>query len=361
MDFVDWCTKVLHSMIAARQESAQVRSFGMLAHELGTRLFGEGMVDPLAYAMASHATAPSRALLSALYDLRSIGLVEQEELTHNWKVSELGRGLGEDLTPVWQQICTRPLEPDCEELLRAVNLLSHREGDQFALLDTVDGKRLLAELGWDSDRQHLWATISDLRTLRLVSGNIFLGGQIEVAATYQGLVWETRRGLTIESQFIDGLVAEWETTSVELKREVRTNTKDEKAEFIKDVLGLANTQASGRRWLIVGFDDKTRSYQMPPDSKLTQNHLEQLVNAHIKPNLQIRYEVADYRRGPVGKLEVLRDPAQLPYKVAKALKGEKKHIEVGQVFVRHGSQVEPPTDAELRALEEEGARARTAA
>jgi hypothetical protein len=71
----------------------------------------------------------------------------------------------------------------------------------------------------------------------------------------------------------------------------------------------------------------------------------------------------NYRAGRVGKLEVLRDAKKLPYSVAKSLgeksAGDKKRITEGQVFVRHGSQTEPPTDAERRAIEEEGERARS--
>jgi hypothetical protein len=47
---------------------------------------------------------------------------------------------------------------------------------------------------------------------------------------------------------------------------------------------------------------------------------------------------------------VLRDPAKVPYRVNKTL----PHISKGNVYVRHGSQVESPTQAELAALEAEG-------
>jgi hypothetical protein len=43
-------------------------------------------------------------------------------------------------------------------------------------------------------------------------------------------------------------------------------TAREKAEFVKDVIGLANTKPSGRRWMIIGFDDKARKYYGPPPS-----------------------------------------------------------------------------------------------
>jgi len=56
-------------------------------------------------------------------------------------------------------------------------------------------------------------------------------------------------------------------------------------------------------------------------------------------------------------LEVRRDPTKLPYRVANAL-GFQKRVVNGQVFVRHGSQVEEPTLAELTALQDEANRAK---
>jgi len=56
-------------------------------------------------------------------------------------------------------------------------------------------------------------------------------------------------------------------------------------------------------------------------------------------------------------LEVIRDPQKLPYTVARSI-GEKKRVEQGDIFVRHGSQVEKPTLYELQALQDEGDQAR---
>jgi hypothetical protein len=167
----------------------------------------------------------------------------------------------------------------------------------------------------------------------------------------------------LESQFIDDLVAEWETTSVDFKRELSLDTMDQKAEFVKDILSLVNTKASGRRWLIIGFDDRSRAYFGPPDSRIAQDRIEQLIARYIEPSVDVRYEVVDYRAGRVGKLEVVRDPKKLPYRVKEQMnRGDRKApLMPGDLFVRHGSQVEKPTDAELLALQEEGDHARSAA
>jgi hypothetical protein len=73
--------------------------------------------------------------------------------------------------------------------------------------------------------------------------------------------------------------------------------------------------------------------------------------------------VVEYRKGLVGKLEVIRDSKKLPYRVAKSLgdklKGDKKQIFKGQIFVRHGSQVVVARGTERKELLEEGKQARS--
>ena len=172
-------------------------------------------------------------------------------------------------------------------------------------------------------------------------------------ATYKGLVWQTRRGLTLETKRIDALVSEWETTSVDFKRELHLDTEDQKAEFIKDILGLVNTQSSGKRYLIIGFDDKTRTYYGPPDPKISTNRMEQFLARLTAPVVQIRYDLIPYKEGSVGQIEVFRDPALLPYRVGASITGSKKKVSQHDVFVRHGSQTEAPTADELQALKDE--------
>ena len=202
----------------------------------------------------------------------------------------------------------------------------------------------------------------ELKQWGFVSGWISVAGTVQIQSTFKGLVWETRRGFTLESQFIDDLVAEWETTSVDFKRQLSLDTMDQKAEFVKDIWSLINTKASGRRWFIIGFDDRSHAYFGPPDSRITQNRIEQILARYIAPSVDVLYEAVECRVGRVGKLEVIRDPTKLPYRVKEQMNREKKPPRMpGDLFVRHGSQVERPTDAELLALQEEGDHARSMA
>jgi hypothetical protein len=294
----------------------------------------------------------------AMRGLVGLHLVEGNGHRDEWKITNLGREVIGDLPKLWQAVCSMTVgDSEHEQVLRAVNRLSPREASDHALVEWVDVSELLAHLG-STDADMVWALSRDLAEEDWVRRQTRMGGYLKVHATLRGLIWETRRDITVESEFIDRLVAEWETTSVDFKREVHTSSNDEKAELIKDIIGLANTQASGRRWMIIGFDDKTRTYHGPPDRKLTQNHLEQLVVAYTQPMVDLQYEVVQYRAGHVGKLEIKRDPKKLPYRIGKSLAGAKRRIVKGQVFVRHGSQTEEPTPAELQAIQDEGRRAK---
>lgn len=277
-------------------------------------------------------------------------------------ITEKGRRYAKNWEPTWRAICEIELEPDQEEFLRDINQHSPCRGIDSWFLQGVYYRDV-----YSSDADRIRPIVQALEQLGLISIQYIdypLGGfqttsQLEILSTYKGLVWETRRGFILESRFIDDLVREWETTSVDFKRELSLNTMNEKAEFVKDILSLVNTKASGRRWLIIGFDDKTHAYYKEPDQQVTQNRIEQILARYIEPSIDVRYELVEYRLGFVGKLEVFRDPKKLPYQVKETINRAKKSpFKPGDTFVRHGSQVVQPDEKELQALQEEGKRAR---
>lgn len=274
----------------------------------------------------------------------------------------------------WTLICRQELDPEEQKMLNLVNTLSPQKGinPDHSWLKDVEAKNLLAffdvpppPMQSNEHRQQMSKYVYDLPKLLEDRGFMKTCGRTSyhnaLKPTYQGLVWETRRGFTLESKLIDELVEEWETTNVDFKRELYLDTKKQKAEFAKDILGLATTKSSGRRYLIIGFDDKTREYFAPPDERVTQDRMERILADMTDPVVNIRYEVIDYRLGKVGKLEVYREADKLPYRASKDVivdeKG-RKGLEKDKVYVRHGSQTESPTDAELQVLEREGKSAR---
>lgn len=355
MDFIEWCDHILDRLIEITAASLDARNLGVNAeYQLPAALFGEEVRSKPEF----HGSKARLGMYDALEQLVDSGLVDEPN-SRSYKPTSLGEQLAIDKTPLWQVFCELSLKPDQERVLLAVNRLSPQTAEDHARVEWADRDDLLSELGWSDENSvdQLWAVSGELEEHHFVRALRRMGAAIDLRATYRGLVWEHRRGITLESRFIDELIAQWETTSVDFKRELRTGTPNEKAELIKDVISLANTQASGQRWLIIGFDDKTQAYHGPPDPKITQEHLEQLMSQYTSPMVNVRNQAVDYPAGLVGKLEVLRDPKKLPYRVAKSI-GKKKQIEQGDVFVRHGSLTEKPTPEELRAIEEEGLKAR---
>jgi hypothetical protein len=343
MDYVDWCDSVFQALVTECLKDPKVRTMDIHYRTLAAT-FGVDVSEAAVY--------------SALSQFEPLGLVEHRAGAHQyWNPTTSAFDVASDMSQIWQSICQASLPDPEATVLAAINQLSVTEHDEYANVSDVTHDALLDHLGWDNwDLAYTLAR--DLRDRGHIGLNASLGRNFRATATYSGVCWETRRGFTIESAFIDELVAEWETTSVDFKRELDTKTADDKAGLTREVLSLANTQASGRRWLIIGFDDKTRKYYGPPSPKLTQNHFEHLMKEYTEPMVTVRYESVAYRKGTVGKLEVIRDPLKLPYRATKSI-GSKKRIETGKVYVRHGSQVEEATPAELQAIQDEGDRARS--
>jgi hypothetical protein len=311
MDFVAWCDLVLRKVIEASRKASTQRSIGVQERDIARILFSQEVVDPPEFYQSPRHTA----MINALSQLQHMSLVEKSPF---WKVTETGRDVATDTLPLWYTICQEKLDEEQQQLLKVMNRLSPHATEDYAWLETVTREALLSELSWSGDIDQLWSVAQELHQWGYITGRFYFGG-MSLSATYRSLVWETRRSLTIESKFIDDLVKDWETTSVEFKQYLYIKTVEQKAEFIKDVLSLVNTKASGRRWMIIGFHNKTHDYFGPPNPDINQDDFERLIGEYTNPYVEVRYEVVEYRKGPVGKLEVLRDPKKLPYRVAKSL------------------------------------------
>ncbi|HYX27350.1 MAG TPA: ATP-binding protein [Pyrinomonadaceae bacterium] len=353
MNYVEWCELVLRVMGTASEESAQVRNQGIDQDSLARLIWQDSYVE-----IAQHLKSNEGAdiIYDVIFDLYKTLLIDNPNETF-FKLTREGRAAAKDIFPIWANACLIRLDSLSESALRIINKHSELPGQHFARVVQVPMNAVHCELADDEmTEEDVWELLRELKALGLAYWDGGLEPE-EVQATYNGLLWENRRDQVMGAEFIDRLVNEWETTSVEFKRELRLDTADQKAEFIKDVIGLTNTQASGRRWLIVGFDDKTHAYHSLPDPNVTQNRIETILARYTTPSIEVRYETPIYKGGQVGKLEILREAKKLPHRVAKSL-GQKKRIRLDQIFVRHGSQTEEPTSAELEAIHDEAERAR---
>jgi hypothetical protein len=334
--------------------TTEVRSRGMDELQLANALSGQ---DATSVQTGFTGSGRYQAIIGALIELKRESLVEH--LTDWWRIKSLGELALRDLRIhhlALGDMVKDVFTAERTQVLDVLNRLSPREAEDHALLEWVTYRDVLSDLRWEEGVRLLEPVARELEEHNLLVRD---PTDSRLRATYRGLIWTTRRERVLAESFIDSLVAEWETTNVEFKREVHTDTASDKAELIKDILALSNTQVTARRWLIIGFDPRTHAYYGPPDPKITQDHIEQLLGAYVRPVPPVEYRVVSYRAGPVGQLEVRRDRRDVPYQVKKAL-GDKaardKRIEVGDVFVRHNSQSVRADQKEIDVLREEAAR-----
>ena len=340
MDYVDWVAHVAQTFAEMRPGTSKIVGLQQLRGALG---LGPEAED---------------AIYTAVQDLDALAILDINSV-HWFKPMEntrLIRG-GSSLTDLWPGIFETFLEPDDRSYLEALVEMAHRPGEEFADVDWVQHPEVFARLGWtddDHDGHDLSIVLRDLGFAKL---RLALSSPVDIYPTYKGVVRVTRQAATEGQVLVRSLLDDWETTTVEFKRELVLGTPKANAEFGRDITALANTKASGTpRYLIVGFDPGRHGFTTPFDPAIDQDRLEQILDAYTKPPPTIRLQRVSDRSGTgdIGVIEVRRDPASLPHRMSK---GAGK-IEAGQVFVRHGAHVVPPDADELADLEAEGRDAR---
>jgi Schlafen, AlbA_2 len=342
--YVDWVERVLTGLVDAVAADPAARTVGLAPWQLQQRLVGQqAAIGPVA-----------EALGDAVRDLERLGLTSRRG---QWiELTQTGRELAaQSLRMLWPEIMGVYLDNEQLMFLQACVRLCEERHPDAALLRYVAWQQVTGVLEWDNPDFNL---VFDI-TRRLEEAGLLvkrggLGQRIDVCPTYVGIVRATEGTEAALRQLVADLLPEWETTTVEFKRQVNLKRDKEKAEFVRDVLALATTKASGRRWLVIGFDNKTHQFTESVDPAITQDRLEDILNAYACPAPQIHYQSVRWNGGVVGLLEVLRDAIHIPYQVTRSL----AHISAGDVYVRHGSHVEPPTTAERANLDAEGCAAR---
>lgn len=373
MDYVAFCTVVLRQIIDATDASPSFRADGVPRWNLGAIVFGEIAQNRLQFEKTERFTA----MLNAVESLRRLDLLEPQRhkpaSADTYHVTAQGRSLVRDMTPLWRGICSAEINGEHATLLRIVNALGSTARDNYGITSWVDGDQILAHEGWTGDRTLLAGVARELERAHFLLDHSSIG-VLRYGPTYRGLVWETRCKLTADSGEIDALLDEGETPTCDFKRQLEVRTASQKAELVKDVIALANSRGSGGRYLLIGFNDAGEYYE--PDEPiqrterdrlldaLDRDRLQTIVSNHTTPAMRIKYTEVAYRLGRVGKLEVIRDPGDLPYAVSTSIGNTEKgqtRVETGQVFVRDGAvtrKAEAKEIETMRAIAEHAKRRR---
>jgi len=138
------------------------------------------------------------------------------------------------------------------------------------------------------------------------------------------------------------MIAKGESSTVEFKRELDLSTAKQKAEFVKDIIALANSTTETAH-LIIGVDD---SQILRGIEKLDDEVIQQVAQTYITAPVSLRCQVIPLTSPSMrlGLIEV--SPRFKPHKVARSIERLPQH----RVFVRHGTIVTEATPEEINAM-----------
>jgi HEAT repeat protein/class 3 adenylate cyclase len=168
--------------------SPEALRLGFLTDDiLAQTLFGEQM-------STAFIGSPQRTHLHTAFD----DLVRNQLVTkkrsgqmYTIAVTPLGRTLSKDMRPLWKEIFAAKLRPEAERLLQLVNHLSQKTEPTMVWVEGVEHE-LLLQHGWE-DKENRLQAIRELEHYGFVYSYPPMGSDLDLTATYKGIVWETRR------------------------------------------------------------------------------------------------------------------------------------------------------------------------
>ena len=145
----------------------------------------------------------------------------------------------------------------------------------------------------------------------------------------------------MNEQELATLIAEGEHEGIDFKRELRLKTKEDKGEFVKDVISIANSALNNTGYLIVGVKDDGTTVGT---NKLHEGQMQSIVDTYIQPAVVVRCLDVPMQVPGCSLVEVIEiEGTDKPYKVARDIGNSKQN----DVFVRHGSYVRSASPEEI--------------
>jgi tetratricopeptide (TPR) repeat protein len=136
----------------------------------------------------------------------------------------------------------------------------------------------------------------------------------------------------MDESIILSLVAEGESRKVDFKRELKLDSAQDKAEFVKDVISLANS-STDVGYLLIGIDNNKYIVGL---NQLPEEQIQQVVHTYITPSLELSCFIVPVTAPTLPSVGVIEIRAiNKPYKLARAI----DRLNQDDVFVRRGSVV----------------------
>jgi hypothetical protein len=349
VDYVDWVQTVLDGFLAARRLPqnqysddklmVQPTIEGVITVVIGVPLEEIGSVTGFSdddLVSEEGKCKPRDAIIHALGDLSQLGIVDIQGDTYAqfYQITQRGREIAEaGLKSIWGEMVDTFLADEQLQVLKTLAELGQQNKGTYVCLRQILLSDIAQALGPDWDENRIFGAVRDLEPSlilirRMGEGGPFGLGNRSAYPTYRGIVRVTRQVDTHWQAKLRMLLAEWETINVDFKRELNLNPPTEKAEFAKDVIALANTKSSGERFMVIGFDDKTRAFHLPVHPGVSPDRLEDILNERVEPFPKVTYHTVNWESSTVSIIEIEREPYKLPYKAKKDMMAKSGAIAV---------------------------------
>lgn len=146
----------------------------------------------------------------------------------------------------------------------------------------------------------------------------------------------------MDSNLLLDLIAQGENEQVDFKQELNLESSDEKAEFIKDLISLANSVPE-HGYLIIGIDNAKGRIGI---KSLEEEKIQQIAHTYIYPSIVIHCYIVPLDSVSIGVIEV--KPTEKPHQVIRNI----GRLLLNDVFIRHGSTTAKASPSEISRMRE---------
>lgn len=349
MDYVDFCGEIIRATAEAEDTNG---TRGLPNHF-------ESMILELEKGLREAQSAPaipdieSRVAWS-LSELDAAGLLKATDKHGTASpfiaTTSTSRRFLEKPEGTWSKIAALQLEDTSQKVLsKALDVWNWPDGR------LVDGKAVARSIGFDTDddgqMQEFDFALRELDGIGLIDAPQFLDSW-DFRPLYAGAVWVTRRGWTEQVRWLREVLERGETVTVDFKRQLSLKSTTDKAEFIKDVLGIINTPGNPPHLLVIGVTNDGQ-FHAPMDPKIKPEQIDQLLMEWTTPAVSAIVERIKLPEGEVSVIRLERRAEQLPYRATRDFVGK---LDTRLVKYRYGTTTGDARPAELKMLDEERER-----